>query len=394
MSPAAGKMLKDDDSVFDLTSLLASISSYLAGSGIPVNTELVLNGDVMVSNIKVGSTDGGTTLKFLCVDADGHSQVDVLSSALPSGAATEATLLLAEAHLGNIDTATDGVEALLTTIDADTSTLAAVDFATSAKQDTGNAALAAIQAAVEILDNIVSGSEAQVDVVSSALPTGAATEATLGTLALETGGNLAAAKADLDAIKTAIELIDNAVSGSELQVDIVSSALPTGASTEAKQDTGNTSLGSLDTKLGEVQASPTANTVLGRLKDIADALGALDADVTDKPQSDAAYCPDNDDSAAYEASTVVKAAAGTLFELTGYNSKATDQFIQVHDASSLPSDTAIPTVVFVARAQSNFSWSGGKYGKKFTTGIVVCNSSVAPTKTIGSADCWFNVQYK
>jgi hypothetical protein len=45
--------------------------------------------------------------------------------------------------------------------------------------------------------------------------------------------------------------------------------------TEAKQDTGNTTLGtihghvdSVDTKMGEVQATPTSNTLLGRLKDL------------------------------------------------------------------------------------------------------------------------------
>jgi hypothetical protein len=76
-------------------------------------------------------------------------------------------------------------------------------------------ALQAIQTAVELLDNMISGSEGQVDVVSSALPTGAATEATLA------------------AIQTAVELIDNMISGSEAQVDVVTSALPTGAATEA-----------------------------------------------------------------------------------------------------------------------------------------------------------------
>lgn len=49
--------------------------------------------------------------------------------------------------------------------------------ATSAKQDTGNTALAAIQTAVEALDNTVSGNELQVDVLTSALPSGAATAA-------------------------------------------------------------------------------------------------------------------------------------------------------------------------------------------------------------------------
>lgn len=43
--------------------------------------------------------------------------------------------------------------------------------ATSAKQDTQQTALDAIKSATEILDNIVSGSEAQVDVVTSAQPT-------------------------------------------------------------------------------------------------------------------------------------------------------------------------------------------------------------------------------
>ena len=76
-------------------------------------------------------------------------------------------------------------------------------------------AVEAIQTAVEVIDNMISGSEAQVDVVSSALPTGAATEATLA------------------AIQTAVELIDNMIAGTEAQVDVVSSALPTGAATEA-----------------------------------------------------------------------------------------------------------------------------------------------------------------
>lgn len=44
--------------------------------------------------------------------------------------------------------------------------------------------------------------------------------------------------------------------------------LPAGASTSAKQDTGNNSIASVDTKMGEVQASPTSNTLLARLKDL------------------------------------------------------------------------------------------------------------------------------
>lgn len=64
--------------------------------------------------------------------------------------------------------------------------------ATEAKQDTSNTALAAIQAAVEILDNAIAGSEIQTDIISSALPAGASTEATLASLLTELQ-----AKADL-----------------------------------------------------------------------------------------------------------------------------------------------------------------------------------------------------
>lgn len=72
-------------------------------------------------------------------------------------------------------------------------------------------ALDAIQTAVQTIDNMISGSEGQVDVVTSALPSGAATAA-----------NQSTANTALSAIQTALETIDNMISGSEAQVDIVS----------------------------------------------------------------------------------------------------------------------------------------------------------------------------
>lgn len=53
-----------------------------------------------------------------------------------------------------------------------------INPATEEKQDTANTALSAIKTAVEIIDNAVSGSEIQVDVLTSALPSGASTETT------------------------------------------------------------------------------------------------------------------------------------------------------------------------------------------------------------------------
>jgi hypothetical protein len=96
---------------------------------------------------------------------------------------------------------------------------------------------------------------------------------------------------------------------------------------------------------------------------------------------------------AYAASLVVKAKPGTLFGVSGYNSKASAQFIQIHDAAALPADTAVPVAVVTAAASSNFNFDFGIYGLECNTGIVICNSSTGPTKTIGSADCWIHARY-
>ena len=68
----------------------------------------------------------------------------------------------------------------------------------------------------------------------------------------------------LDDIKTGVELLDNAVSGSELQCDIVSSALPTGAATANNQ---TTMIGHLDGVEGLIGDT---NTALGTIDGVLD----------------------------------------------------------------------------------------------------------------------------
>lgn len=103
---------------------------------------------------------------------------------------------------------------------------------------------------------------------------------------------------------------------------------------------------------------------------------------------------ENSDSVAYVASQVIKATPGILYQLHGYNSLASAQFIQLHDAASVPADTAVPELIITVPASSNFEIDLGVYGKKFLVGIVACNSSTGPTKTVGAANCYFSARYK
>lgn len=98
-------------------------------------------------------------------------------------------------------------------------------------------------------------------------------------------------------------------------------------------------------------------------------------------------------STALETSHVIKASAGRLYQLTGVNTKASAQYIQVFNSTTVPADTTVPVLLAYVPAGSNFSFDFGSIGRYFSTGISVSNSSTAATKTIGSADCWFNAEY-
>jgi len=105
-----------------------------------------------------------------------------------------------------------------------------------------------------------------------------------------------------------------------------------------------------------------------------------------------AAAPTNATTAAYSTSKVVKAAAGTLYMANGFNSGPA-QFIQLHDAAALPANSAVPVLFTYASANTPWSFDFGSRGRAFAAGIVVCNSSTGPTKTIGSADIWVDAQY-
>jgi hypothetical protein len=85
----------------------------------------------------------------------------------------------------------------------------------------------------------------------------------------------------------------------------------------------------------------------------------------------------------------VSTIPATLYGISGYNSAATVKFIQLHDSATAAAEGATPVYSITVPATSNFNIDFGFYGMSFLNGVYACNSSTAPTKTIGAADCQF-----
>ena len=147
-------------------------------------------------------------------------QVDVITSALPSGAATETTLAAAEVHLGAIDTSCSSIQS---------------NVSTSSNQGTMITSLAS-------LAGCVSGNELQVDIVAGGGGGGGDASAANQTTMIT----------HLSEIEGAVETIETCVSGTELQVDVITSALPSGAATETTLAAAEAHIGTIDTSTASV----------------------------------------------------------------------------------------------------------------------------------------------
>lgn len=98
-------------------------------------------------------------------------------------------------------------------------------------------------------------------------------------------------------------------------------------------------------------------------------------------------------SGALAASLIVSTSPAKLFSLTIFNTNAAAQYIQVFDAIAVPANATVPKLCMKVNADSQGSFDFGD-GRIFPTGIVVCNSSTAGTKTIGAADVLFDATFR
>lgn len=182
------------------------------------------------------------------VDVVTLPSVTIGSSALPTGASTAANQATIISHV-------DGIETVLGTIDADTSVLAgavtankfqvdivsapgltvsatdldirnltATDVVTAELSATDNAVLDAIEADTTTLAGTVTLGKVQVDVVTSGLPTGAATSANQTTIIGHLDGvesTLTSIDDNTSQIRSDVTTLASTVVGTEVQVDVV-----------------------------------------------------------------------------------------------------------------------------------------------------------------------------
>ena len=242
------------------------------GSG-NLNTQII---NTVSTNAFRTNIASGATNSHALVDAQGHVQVDVLSGG--GGDATAANQTTINSSIGDTNSKIDAMRASdsLTTVKdsvvqnltdgsakvklmgadvsngqfqlrCDGDAHLQVDIvgnsdttkATSTNQSTMITSLAS-------LAGCVSGTELQVDIVSGGGGGG--------------GGDASAANQTtminhLSEIEGAVETIETCVSGTELQVDVITSALPSGAATEATLSAAEVHLGNIDTQTSSIQSN-------------------------------------------------------------------------------------------------------------------------------------------
>lgn len=184
-----------------------------------------------------------------------------------------------------------------------------------------------------------------------------------------------------EATQTAVETIDNAISGSEMQVDVVAS-LPAGTNAIGKLAANSgVDIGDVD-----VTSISAGSNLIGDVGIQGRTTGGLsnyyDADLD-------------------ETAVVVKAGAGTIYAIQAFNTTAAPLFLQIFNVAqgSVTVGTTTPTMQWVIPANADSDGAGFTFnvpqGIAFSTAITAaCSTNSEGNSAPGAGACIINIQYK
>jgi len=171
---------------------------------IEVHTDKAEDSMLVFSNT---TKDGSGTSYVPLVDSDGHLQVDALSTVLPSGASTEAKQ---DTIIGHVD----GVETLITSSNTKLDTLETTANALETLLTGIDADTNAIRTDADAIETLITSTNSKIDLFDAVLDN-------ILIKNTEIDSVLDTIKTDTQEIEEAVETIEGAVSGGQMQVDIV-----------------------------------------------------------------------------------------------------------------------------------------------------------------------------
>ena len=188
------------------------------------------------------AADGSGTSTVPLVDAAGHTQVDIVSSALPSGGATAANQATIIGHV-------DGIETLLGTIDSDTD---------------------AIKTAVQLLDNAVDGNYLNVNanIAGTDFVGGAgAVAAGVQRVTLASDDPAVTDLAAMEVLLTGIDEDTNAIKTDAAAIEVLITSTNSKIDTfDAVLDAIKVDTGTIDSDTNDIKtATESSNTHLGNM---------------------------------------------------------------------------------------------------------------------------------
>lgn len=324
---------------------------------------MIMAAGIVFHNI---TTAAGVTFSLACWVPDtalpdvGAIPVSISVSAagapvVPATAANQTTVIGhldgVETLLTTIDGRVDGLEALLTTQAGFLDGLETAIALTNTKLDTSITAL-------QLLDNAIAGNEMQVDILTSALPAGASTAANQATLI-----------GHVDGVETLLTAIDGRVDGLETllatQAGFLDGLEAAIASSNTKLDTiitnstgatppGTNNIGDVDVLT--LPALVTGTATVGAIVPVpkATANGATSSRVN---------------AAASTNATSLKGSAGNLINLDVFNVAAYDVFLKFYNKASAPTvGTDTPVWTIPIKAGTGYA-KMFVLGKSFATGL-------------------------